>query len=377
MNTYQVFRIVLGLVASFFILYFLIYYAGVYSEMQENTQRMIIVNNFKKAAEDVYNTGNPVTFDDFSILDFDITYNGLVEPAVITTQAGQQIIRTPVVFLPGEKLIIDKKYLDFGWWRFDFVEALPETTIIFNPTDVGRDSKNLMKSIVGLFPETMGRTPKIMFGFCNGGSFVMPCNSGSSLCEGFDFRNRIEFLTAPMSSCSIGLGDDQVLVTISPACSGSPDQGVCIAPPVGGSSHGYAYLNDSADFYIYKNPLDILALIVGADKENIYGPISENLYVYENRMIRREMGLMSDIMWHRSSLIAQNLMAQPPGYDKNTECRNLHGVLAIALENIKAIISDEEYYKDAGSVSDLIVELNNADNTYQNLVNLGCDYMVE
>ena len=389
MNVYMVFRMVLGIIASFFILFFLINYAGIYTEMQENTQCMLITKNFIKAAEDVYLSGNGVVFDDFSRLDCDIIFDGKMEPALIRTMAGEQTVRIPMVFVPGEKLLIEKESLDYGWWKFSFVEALPEMTIIFNPMEAGEDARGLINSIVDMFPDTTGKTPKIRFGFCDGEEIIKPCDGGMSFCEGFRFFSHVDGLAAPMEECE-RVGQGQTLVKVSRACSAASGSaggfsGVCIAPP-DASGLGYAYLNGSTDSYIYKisfsgshsnNPLDLVALISGADRSSVYGPVADSLYEHENAMFRDELELMSDIMWHRSSLISQNLPVQPGQYTENERCRDLHTSLMALLDSINTIVAEEEYYRSPEAVAGLLSGLDSADSTYQDILNSGCDYVVE
>ncbi|RLI96667.1 MAG: hypothetical protein DRO99_04085 [Candidatus Aenigmatarchaeota archaeon] len=372
MNVYQVFKIVLGLVMSFFILFFLVNYAGIYSEIQEDTQRMMIISNFRKAVQDVYLTGNSVTFDDFSRLDFNIVYNGLVDPPVIRSGTGQTIIRTPMVFVPGEEVMIQREDLNFGWWKFGFVEALPEMTVLFNPMDTGVESRNIMKSIVGLFPDTTGRTPRIQFGFCDGNTIKKPCDSGNSFCESYSFMSRIDSYTTPASKCTANLGTGYRLVTLHASCpSGMVQKGVCIVPRLPGAGYGYAYLNGSTEFRLYKNPLDLFALTVG-DGSNIYGPVADNLYHNVNNAFTKELLLMSEIVSQRSKLVSSKL----PISDEKGECGTYYSALWAALDMMPSITSADGYYNDPAKVSELVTELNNAYSAYQDLVNLGCEYSV-
>jgi len=384
MNVYMVFRIVLGIIASFFILYFLTNYAGIYTEMQGNTQCMLLINNFDKAAEDVYLSGNSVVYDGFSKPECDVIFDGKMKPAVIRSIAGQQVTRIPMIFVPGEELLIERKSLDYGWWKFDFVEALPEMTIVFNPMVINDDTRGLMNSIVDLFPDTTGRTPKIRFGFCNGDTIIRPCDGGASFCEGFRFFSHVDGLSAIPQECE-QLGHGQTLVRISNDCSGYSGEGVCIAPP-DASGVGHAYINGSAGSYLYKisfsgshsnNPLDLVALIAGADRESIYGSFAESMYVHENTMMREELELMSDAMWHRSSLVSQNLPGQPENYNENSQCRDLHGAFMIELKSINDIVSDDDYYTKPASVAGLLGALSRAESAYQDMVSSGCDYVVE
>jgi len=290
----------------------------------------------------------------------------------------------PMIFLPGEKLIIEKKSLDYGWWKFDFVEALPEMTIIFNIMEVNDDTRGLANSIIDMLPDTTGRTPKIRYGFCEGNSIIKPCDNGLSFCEGYRFFSEVDDLVMPMAECDT-VSMDQTLVKISQTCSGNNEKGVCIAPP-DPSGVGRAYINGTTEAYMYKiyfsgthsnNPLDLVALIVGGDRKNIYGSVAGSLYVHENVKMRQELELMTDIMKHRSSLISTNLPIQPSQYDENEQCKAMHDGFINNMEDINSIASDEEYYTDPISVAMLMDLLINAESTYQNIIDIGCDYVVE
>ena len=109
----------------------------------------------------------------------------------------------------------------------------------------------------------------------------------------------------------------------------------------------------------------------------MFGSVSENLYDYENEMLRREMELMADIMWQRSSLISQNLPIQPEGYDENERCNEAHTAFSVSMQGIKAILADDQYYDSPGSVSSLLEQLDDANDIYSDMLSLGCIYMVE
>jgi hypothetical protein len=376
MNVFMVFRLVLGIIASFFILYVLINFSGIYSEMQGHTQCMMVINNFIKAAEDVQLTGNSIVYEDFEGKDCDIVFDGEISPPLIRSIAGQQVNRIPMIYLPGDELLIEKRSMDFGWWKFDFIEALPELTIIFNPLDATMETKDEIRSIAGLFPDTSNQPVKIRFGFCDGSTLEKPCRSGQDYCDVHSFMTYIDSLTAK-TKCSLRLGDNQRLVTIHSDCPvGLVDQGVCISPK-GASGYGNMAINQSVELYYHKNPLDRLAMIVGGDETTNYGSVAENLFIYENRIWRQELDLMSLIHWHRSSLISQNLPNQPLGYDENSQCRNLYTNFALELDNIRSVISNNDYYKDTASLTSLLQYLNYADSIYQDMLGMGCIYRVE
>jgi len=370
MNVFDVFKMVLGLIASFFILFFLISYAGIYSQMQENIQRMMILDNFLTAAEDVYLTGNSVVFSDFSKKSIGLDFDGKSDPAKLVSQAGDVLVRIPLVFMPGDKVVIDMKSMDFGWWKFRFAEALPEMTFIFNPTVNEERVRSIMKGMTGLLPDTTGRAPKIRFGLCNGGTIIKPCSN--DFCESLSFLGRIDMYRENMQPCTAVMGKGQRLVSFDFSCPNDMlKKGLCIVPPGIGESHGYAFFNETLGHYIYKNPLDLVALAVGGKEVGLYGDAADNLYVHMNAMFRRELSLVADISSQRARLVSASL----PDSEEKSECGLAYSEFWTAMDGIIAVTADD-YYTDYAKSGELAGYLNDADDAYQRLVAMGCEYQV-
>ncbi len=381
-SIYQLFKIIFGLVASGFILYFLIHYTGIYITMQEDVMRVLIIQNFRKATQDVYFTGNPINFSDFGRLDFTLYFDGQAEPPVMRSEVGEMVFLTPMFFSPSDEVFIDRNHLDHGWFKFYFVEALPEFFIIFNPLDTGlwQDTDwDLMKNITALFPSTIGRTPKVRFGFCG-----YPDEDNLS-----DTWERYDFLDSPsavlkqshaattFSRCNASMSWNQRLVTISQSC--LPDfitQGICIQPPdIYGI--GFAYINGSDSSYMYKDSLDLVAMIIGGDERDIYGisTLGENLYEYKNKIWRERVRLASMITGRRAQLIETKL---PADITELNECKTLYASLKNTLyfgpEPVYDLLSQQDYYTSHNTARDLLERLAEAKSVYQDLVNKGCEY---
>lgn len=79
-SVYQTFKLVLGVVVSIFVLFFLINYAGIYSGFQIEAEKVKAVRNFRKLSQDVYFTGNPSPFTDFGKAGFEYMYLDLSDP---------------------------------------------------------------------------------------------------------------------------------------------------------------------------------------------------------------------------------------------------------------------------------------------------------
>ena len=377
MNAFQVFKIILGIVASLFILYILVNYAGSFSNTQTDVQRMMISNNFKKATDDVYFSGNPAVFDDFGRLDFDLMFNGAEDPAKLRSSAGEITLRTPIIFTEGEILNIEKPHpgLDFGWWRFGFVHALPELTLIFSSGDASIGARDLIKSIAGLLPDTTGRSPKIRFGFCDGSDIIMPCSG--SFCERAYFYAAVNSQQMPMAKCSVTPLPGQRMIRVSSGCSaGSEVSGACIWPNAGDYFIGKAYINGSLLSYPYMSPLDLLSLIVAGDGENMYGIKSQTLYDYQNREFRQQLALMCKSHIKRTTLLLTTL----PISDEKESCMPYYQNFKTSLESIcdtGGVIDQDNYYMNLGMVMSLRNYLNEAGAAYERLVGLGCEEMVK
>jgi hypothetical protein len=360
-STYKLFQIIFGLIVSGFILSFLIQYVSEYSEMQKTTQKIIILKNFIKTAEDVYLTGNYINFSDFSRYDFSSCYISLNQPA-IKCRFAEIPVQIPLFFLSGEQMFIDRNSLDFGWWKMHVIEAIPETRIIFTPMDNSDDTWELMKDITRMLPSTHGFTPQTTFGFCNGDNlYELVC--GGRVCERPDFLEVLDqTFPSTFASCNHQLSNNYRLVTISQGCSMDfVDQGICIQPP-NSDGMGYAYIAGSD--YLYKDPLDLVVLIIGGDEKDMLGisTLGEILYNYKNTILGERLVLASKIMKQRAILIA----------GLEPECAPVYANFANVLDSISNLAKGD--YKNWVVMKNLVAKLNQAKLLYNQLEEMGCEY---
>lgn len=377
---YQLFKIIFGLIASVFILFFLVHYTGIYITTQEDVMRVLIIQNFRKAVQDVYFTGNPINFSDFRRLDFTLHFDGQAEPPVMKSDVGETVFLTPMFFSPSDNIFIDRNHLDYGWFKFYFVEALPEISLIFNPLDTGlwQDTDwELMENITALFPSTTGRAPKARFGFCDGDTL-------SDTWERYDFLDspsavlKQPHAATTFSLCNASMSWNQRLVTISQSCSYNfITQGICIQPSdIYGI--GFAYINGSDSSYMYRDSLDLAAMIIGGDGKDIYGisTLGESAYEYKNKIWRERVRLASMITGQRAQLIESELASL--GIEELDECRTLYsslkGILYFSSNSVYNTLSQQDYYKSHSTVHSLLERLGEAKSVYQDMVNRGCEY---
>ena len=353
-SIYQVFKIIFGLVISSFILFIIINFVTIYIGLQEDSQRAEIIHNFLKTSGDVYFTGNPISFDDFSRQDFTMTFD-ISQPEGIVSQTGKTPVFTPLFFDPGDEVFIYRGEMDMGWWKFRFIEAMPQTLVVFNP--ISQDN-GLTEGIVNLLPDTEFLEPKVTFGFCN----------GQALEEKGEKQFFLAFLPLePMVRCTATLPPDAKLITIDPSCL-SVTRGFCLTPP---DSQGIGNLFIKGQLVgFYKDPLDIVSSVIGGEEEDVYGNSGLTLYQYKNHVFRREIALAASIMASRAFLIQREYNSL--GLDS---CLQAFGDFQRTMESISAFFEDNgDYYNNAGEVASLASLLEQARSGHEDLVNKGCDY---
>jgi len=365
-SIYQVFKLIFGLIVSAVMLFFLINYSSIYGSTQADINRALIMKNFMKAAQDVYMTGNPTNFSDFSRLEFDLTFRGSSDPAVIKSNTGYVPnipVRIPLFFVPGREVFIDRNHLDYDFWKFYFVEAVPETIIIFTITGADNEYEELTESIVRLLPSTTYFTPKVLFGFCSGTTLIKPCGI-DDFCEREQFDASGYILQQPCTNTELSAKKYR-LVTISIACNPA-SRGICIEPR-DDNWMGDAYMSGSR--YLYKDAADLVALIIGGEEEDIFGTVQgEMFYNYKNKVFRERLLLASKIFSQRANLIRNHPQS-------NSDCREDYLNFADALVDIQDALSEPDYYTSRSIMLDLISSIGAAEDYYNSLIGKGCEYI--
>jgi len=361
--TYETFKIILGLLASVFILSFFIYYAGVYSQIEGDIQESTTVKNFIKTVEDVYISGNPIGFYDFSKISTELFYN----PSGPAAEFGFGISGMPLtvpVFLAtgaGKEFYIHRGSVDYGWWKFYYILALPELDIIFNIQENDDNAKTVVDDMVQLFPSTVYAQPKIRFGFCDG--FTI-----SNMFDQYEFLGMAGSL-GRTAGCSAFLNEKQRIVAVSNRCNQNfSGAGICVSPI--DRKTGYVFADNET--YIYKDPLDLVVLLLGSGQRNIYGKMSALIFEYKNKVFLKELIFASRVAGLRAMKIAQSIQ---PSYSVSENCRPLFVRLSEKLTAFRNMYAD--YYKLApnalAEIEHVQKAMDDSKSAYDNLVNMGCE----
>lgn len=364
---YRVFQIILGIILSAFILYILIYYAGSYALVGEQAVRLKTLDVFLQDADNIYFSGNPINFTRFSRDDYTSCHPRASNPPRIFCYIDGDRFETEQTLIPvftklGGNVLITRNSLDYGWTRIDYIEAVSGMRIIFNPLE-DNDAiwESFKEAIIGL-PDTTGFNPKATFGFCEGQT-IIESDDPELPWERDYFHGIPTDDIGAMSKCSATLFQDQILVTISPSCSPTfADSGICISPPQNGV--GYAYISGSSKDYVYKDPADLAALIIGGEKKNEMGDyIGEEIWEYKNKVFLDSLTLAAKIMQRRCGIIFQSNITQ--------ECSNKYFELQGSLIQIETLAKNDPYNID--DMASLKSELDNSRGLWLDLLNMGCE----
>jgi len=357
--SFQMWKIVLGLAISGFLLMFSVNYIGGYTAQQNDVLRTKIMNTFELACYNVYNTGNSMVFDDFSKLPFDVSLSVGAEHAIKVAGLGQRVLKVPVLFSIGDKMVFSRAEYDTGWWKFRYVVAMPETEIVLAPGNSPYASETV-KGIVKALPDTTNFKNKVTYAVCNGNDIESAC--GKKPCEAQALLEELESGKALRGGkCTADLKKNQRLVTISMSCT-EGTRGVCVEPY--GPASGKARLYGTGTVFSYDDYADVAALIVGYEKKDAYGVAGESMYIHKNSEMAKELSLAAKIMARRYELLAGGLsgIAQRGQMDSDAEelgCVKLFQEMAASLD---------------GLASEPLGSSEKAGETKKRMKEMGCDY---
>jgi hypothetical protein len=384
---------IFGLIASMFILIFLIQYSGQYSGVQEQSQSYTILKNFNKVAGDVYLTNNPIDFHDFSHYGLENCFTHFYEPdnPVIKCDNIDFSTQVPMIFESGDDVIIDGSYIDYGWWKTNYVMVYPELKIVFNPVSQNPETTDFMNGIISMFmcelgvkdyacldvnspfPTSLQLEPKVKFGLCDDNVIYMHfCCEECEWCERYDSlfslvgQNWIADICEDVSLPS----DFYRLVIIDDHCDVDPEQGICIELPSQTGTGNMRVAGLRKDL-VYKDVLDIMAVIIGGNRTNVVGRnVAEANYVYKNEIMSRRLALAAELMSKRFELLKNG--AEPV-------CQQLFDEMITNLcdpdnpeNSICKLALDYRNLDNPGSMSMLKLRLGYAEGLYENMITGGC-----
>jgi hypothetical protein len=416
LSVYKVFQLIFGTIASIFILAFLLQYTGTYSDIQEQSQSVEILKNFNKVAGDVYLTGNTINYEDFSKFSLGDCFAFFNEPDSPVIKCGSIDYPTyvPMAFHSGDSVLIDASYMDLGWLVNRYILVYPELKIIFNPTYSQEEAASMMRNITSLFncewgvqgyacndinrgmpfPTSLRLEPRVKFGFCDGSDIRMnlcsdPGSAGAAECERFDmFSGPLLYnIGTGWQTCSAQPPSDLYkIVRIEQNCPVTIDRGVCIET----SSNGVGRMRvaGSTKTFVYKDPLDIMAFIIGGDKKNaLEKPLAETNFIFKNEIMSRRIELSAKIVAKRMELLSSEAAdkccsGQDFSADRCSPLNDLACECGPFFDSLGSILCSDDSsicklarqdYSDSGRMAALKGRMDSAEGLYREIVARGCE----
>jgi hypothetical protein len=364
-TVYRLFQIIMGLILSGFIFYLLVSYAGNYGGVGKQATRYKTLDIFLQDADTVYFSGIPVNFEGFSGDDFSSCYPR-PDYSDIYCQIDDEPYETRELLVPillkfGDDVLITRNRLDYGWTSLDYVVATTTTRIVFSPV-AGQPFDVMIEAARGL-PDTSGQSPGVTFSLCDGNEIIAEYDSMKDFLDVLDGLKSTEF-SKDIEKCTVSLGSGDVLVTVSDSCGpGSVSSGICLISSPDGV--GEAYIAGSGDTYVYKDPADIAALIIGGDRQDEFGQVlGGETWEFKNSMMLHTLGVAAKIMEGRCGMIISI-----PGYSQ--ECKDLYQELQPVMAEIASL--QEGNPRDLGRMRELRAYMDEAASIWSDLLDTGCE----
>jgi hypothetical protein len=368
-SVYRAFQLIMGIILSIFILYVLVTYAGSYSQVGEAGVRQKTLDVFLQDVDNVMLTGNSINFSAFGKGDYTSCHPRPTRPPKIWCFIDEKSIESESLLVPiltriGNEVLITRESIDLGWTRLDYVLALDQVRVIFNPLDTSDETWSALRQAVAGFPDTSNQYPKVLFGFCDGQDLIF-----DTLDQTWerDYFSRI--LNQPrhdmsFSLCTADKPSRNVLVTVSGSCTQSlASSGICLKPILG--STGYAYITGSSKTYVYKDHADLAALIAGGDRKSVLGDfVGEEIWEFKNQYFLDFLETASESMERRIDFIVQSLAGDPDCSASYIDLRN-------SITSIKTLSTGDPYEMDEMTL--LMTELSQASRIWKELEIMGCE----
>lgn len=349
LNVFDVFKIILGIIIAVFILILLLRFAGSYMQLGESSRQASMMVNFRKAAENAYTTG---ISGDFETGDAEVML-GYRPPFIETSIAMVNMEPVPLLLLPARKLSLHRNEYDLGWWKFYFIEAMPDYSVIFVPLGDRARAMPVVGNITRFLPSSESAAAKVKFGFgCSGSEFwfgweryrfteaIMPRmltdDTELATCENAEYFRSRNF----------------TIVTVSEEMK---DVDFLVQPVDDDLGYVYIRSDDGYDKYIYKNGLDVAALLLGG----------KEFYEYVNQKLLGEMEVAADISVNEAAILTTDAEMNRRCGTSLAEFTGILNSLKDVIPKLKASPNENDVHEFAGYVRASAAK-------YRELDSMGC-----
>lgn len=366
LSTFQIFKMLLGVMIFVFILTFFLRITDMYTGVEVRGEDFETLDLFEKSVRQTYTSGNPGTFGDFDKLEF-----FLYEPPKIKSGLNQKTLSSNAfVILSKSEMNLMSNCSDYGWFSFCWVYAYPKALkLIFTPLENTPEDRVLVEDIVNTMPED------IEFAYC----------SGQDTGKG----NKTEFLshvtgTGPNSMrerdftvCELEIPQDFRLVTITTDDSIEPRASeIILNPQTKTFREQVSGMREFTD-----NVQDVIRTGTYEDASDVYFLLTtgKNALDFKDDAFRTEVGVAARIMEERMKLVSQSMMGlniQPCNQCPTpfpTECGyiDFEGTEVVSQPYSDMIDSLDELNDDIENGND--INLDDTMTGYEILKDVGCE----
>jgi hypothetical protein len=346
----ELFKIIFGIIFSVFVIVLIFRFSTNYIEMGDSNTQANIMLGFRKTVGDVYASGIPA---DYAIKDSRSLIVAYTPPEIHTKVATVSMEPVTTIFVPGDKLGIHRMEYDLGWWKYYYIEALPETTVFFNPLSNSEEVWSDIYGVVKSLPSSENIATKMYFG--------LGCNSTSD--QGVFTNWEREKILKYEKTMFTRLSE----AGFTPVICGNFNREwktIVVSPTFTETGHplmftlsngtGMLYMNTSQPekAFFYKTPMDVVSAILGG----------EDLYDYENRDFLAQLALASSLKMEETGLLMQR---------SASECLPFFEEFRTTLESLRGLASQD--YNDPVKMGELAIKMEESRQRFLELQVRGCE----
>ncbi len=349
-SAFQIFKIIFGIIFSVFVLILIFRFSGSYLEIGETGTRADVLMNLKKGVEDVYTGG---ISQDYRIRNSDDLILLYEPPELFTTVTTLDFRPVPALILPEENVGIHRIEYDLGWWKFYFVEVLPDTTLLFNPTENTEEIWKYIYGMVRALPSTENLESKFYFALgCNSTPHDYPIHNWERekmMKYERGMKSNLDTAGFRPVLCE-GVNPEWKAVVISGDFTETDHP--LIIPSGNGSGLFYPNTSDPAGQVFFKTPVDLVSLL-------FWG---EDGFDYMNREFLGQLSAAAEMRIRENSLLAPR---------SSVECIMLYGEFNTILEDVSGL--SEEDHRNIGKMAGLAERLEESERKYSEIRYEGCE----
>ncbi len=383
-STFEIFKIIIGIVIAGFFLFFALKFLGVLAPQQIQKIEVSELKGLKNIIEKTLVFG---VSQNLSVKTDELEYS----PPYISRKNDVKIHDSIPLFLkPGDFVYIYPKSLDIGFWKMDWVGVLPDTKIIYNPVIYTPESYKLLYDLTEQFPESS--SPAIVFGLCGGETeytsntktnFLKPikgivdANQAYQI-QNFSYTPCVKQITGTtkitISDVEVNPSDSFVVILGAKNEGGvgifiSDEEMSRVKVHRGDTTVGFhvgkiLFVEEGkAKEIVYKDSLDIFALVTGGEQAYKY----KNDFEFSNLLVflKNEIARLENL---------RRIYSNPQ--TRKQDCVGIISTMKPNLENLKTVVEATASTGNYNSQQDMelfnqlvdVVAVN-----YEDLNNKGCD----